>query len=96
MGKVDYDISFLAKLLFVFLLVMVISLMIIRTGNYHGSTITIEFMRYLVLLSYVIPVSLRVNLDFAKLYYSLRINKDKQIENTVSRNSAIPEELGRV
>ena len=56
----------------------------------------IEFFRYLILLSAVIPISLRVNLDFAKLLYSYRINKDKDIEGTIARNSNIPEELGRI
>jgi len=39
---------------------------------------------------------MRVNLDFAKLIYCYRINIDKEIEGTQSRNSAIPEELGRI
>lgn len=38
-----------------------------------------SFMRYLILLSYLIPISLRTNLDFAKLLYSFRINKDVDI-----------------
>ena len=39
---------------------------------------------------------MRVNLDFAKLIYCYRINIDKEIEGTQSRNSSIPEELGRI
>ena len=39
---------------------------------------------------------MRVNLDFAKLMYCYRINKDLKIEGTISRNSNIPEELGRI
>ena len=39
---------------------------------------------------------MRVNLEFAKLVYSIRINRDKQIEGTLTRNSNIPEELGRI
>lgn len=53
-------------------------------------------MRYLILLSNVIPISLKVNLDFAKLLYSIRINLDKDIPGTMARNSSIPEELGRI
>ena len=49
-----------------------------------------------ILFSSIIPVSMKVNVDFAKLYYSLLINKDDQIDGTVVRNSAIPEELGRI
>lgn len=39
---------------------------------------------------------MRLNLDFAKLYYSFKINTDEIIEGTVTRNSSIPEELGRI
>ncbi len=56
----------------------------------------IQFMRMLILLSSIIPISMRVNLDFAKLFYAHLINKDKSIEGAVTRNSNCPEELGRV
>jgi len=39
---------------------------------------------------------MRVNLDFAKLLYSYKINKDDVIKGTITRNSNIPEELGRI
>lgn len=58
--------------------------------------IPIQFMRMLILLSSIIPISMRVNLDFAKLYYASGINKDANIQDAVARNSNIPEELGRV
>jgi len=39
---------------------------------------------------------MRVNLDFAKLLYCFRINKDTDIKGAMARNSSIPEELGMV
>ena len=48
------------------------------------------------MLSNIIPISLRVNLDMAKLYYSYLINNDEEISGTIARNSNIPEELGRI
>ena len=39
---------------------------------------------------------MRVNLDFAKLLYCFRINKDVDIQGAMARNSSIPEELGMV
>ena len=39
---------------------------------------------------------MRVNLEFAKLVYSIRINRDQYIQGTITRNSNIPESLGRV
>lgn len=54
------------------------------------------FFRSILLLSSIIPISLRVNLDLAKLYYSFMINTDDSIEGTIARNSNIPEDLGRL
>ena len=56
----------------------------------------IKFFRFILLLCSIIPISLRVNLDMAKIYYSHCINTDKEIDGTVARNSTIPEELGRI
>jgi len=39
---------------------------------------------------------MRINLDFAKVYYSLSIAKDKDIEGCIPRTTTIPEELGRI
>jgi hypothetical protein len=39
----------------------------------------IIFFRHFLLLSAIIPISMRVNLDFAKLFYCYRINVDKEI-----------------
>ena len=64
--------------------------------NTSWSYVPIQFMRMLILLSSIIPISMRVNLDFAKLYYAFCINKDKSIDGAVTRNSNCPEELGRV
>ena len=45
---------------------------------------------------YFVICSLRVNLDMAKLVYSLMIQRDKAIPGTLVRSSTIPEELGRI
>lgn len=55
------------------------------------SYILIQFMRMLILLSSIIPISMRVNLDFAKLFYAYLINKDNYISGAVTRNSNCPE-----
>ena len=41
-------------------------------------------------------MSLRVNLDFAKIIFSASINNDKDIEGCKAINTDIPEELGRI
>jgi phospholipid-translocating ATPase len=61
----------------------------------HGDYLMF-FFRCVLLLSSIIPISLRVNLDLAKLYYSYMINTDDKIPDSLARNSAIPEDLGRL
>ncbi len=61
----------------------------------HTDNFIIAVVKFVLLLSSIIPVSLRVNLDFSKLVFANNINKDKEI-NAIARNSQIPEELGRV
>lgn len=96
-GKLDWELNFLSKLLFVMMVIM--SFVLLMLKGFEGSTFrdeSILFFRYLLLLSSIIPISMRVNLDFAKLMYSFNINHDKDIPGTTVRNSNIPEELGRV
>ena len=54
------------------------------------------YFRYVLLLASIIPISLRVNLDFCKTYFSYKISNDPLLPETVCRNSSIPEELGRI
>ncbi len=55
-----------------------------------------KYFRFVLLLASIIPISLRVNLDLAKIYYSYCISNDDTIVGTIARNSTIPEELGRI
>ena len=93
-GKLDMELNFLSKVLFGFMVIVSFFIMLLHGSN--GNNWLILFFRYLLLLSSIIPISLRVNLDFAKLFFSYSINIDKDIEGTVARNSQIPEELGRI
>lgn len=56
----------------------------------------ISILRFLILFSTIIPVSLRVNLDLGKTAYAWQIEHDKDVAGTVVRTSTIPEELGRI
>lgn len=92
-GTLDLEINRLSKFLFIFMVGMSFVIMLLN-GLQNGWYI--NFFRFILLLSAIIPVSLRVNLDMAKVYYSYLINTDKDMLNTVARNSTIPEELGRI
>mmetsp|Transcript_17647 Transcript_17647/g.17620 ORF Transcript_17647/g.17620 Transcript_17647/m.17620 type:complete len:814 (-) Transcript_17647:47-2488(-) len=92
-GICDDELNFLSKLLFG-LMVVISIVMVIMSGI--TSTFYLLFFRYLLLLSSIIPISLRVNLDMAKILYCYLIPRDTDIPNTIARNSNIPEELGRI
>jgi phospholipid-translocating ATPase len=93
MGLFDSEVNYLSKLLFVLLLVLSCGILVFN--GFHGDWF-IFFFRVILLLSSIIPISLRVNLDFAKLYYCYQINHDSGIKGAIARNSNIPEELGRI
>ena len=92
-GSLDYEINHLAKILFFVMLLL--SLLIVAMDGFLGSWY-FKWVRCVLLLCSIIPISMRINLDFAKLYYSYLINNDKEIEGAKARNSTIPEELGRI
>ena len=92
-GLLDSEINFLSKVLFALMLI-ISGLMIIAEG--FIGTWYFKYFRFVLLLASIIPISLRVNLDLAKIYYSYCISNDKTIAGTIARNSTIPEELGRI
>ena len=92
-GKFDLEVNKLSKYLFLFMVLM--AFCIVALNGFRG-TWWINFFRFILLLSAIIPISLRVNLDMAKVYYCYTIYKDTEIPNTIPRNSTIPEELGRI
>ncbi|KAL3097585.1 hypothetical protein niasHT_023385 [Heterodera trifolii] len=92
-GLLDREVNNLTKILFLFVLTLS-AVMVLMKGPDH---LWYRYlMRFVLLFSYIIPISLRVNLDMAKLFYSWQIGRDKAIAETVVRSSTIPEELGRI
>ena len=94
-GKLDLELNFLSKVLFIFMCVLALCVIFLR-GFQSGAETLIYYWRFVLLLSAIIPISLRVNLDLAKVYYSVGIARDQVIPETIPRNSTIPEELGRI
>lgn len=95
-GQIDREINVISKALFFFMLFC--SILIVALSGFNGTfkRNIISIFRFLLLLSSIIPISLRVNLDFAKIIYSYKISNDDNIKGTIARNSTIPEELGRI
>jgi phospholipid-translocating ATPase len=92
-GKLDLEINWLSKVLFV--MMCLISLIIVAIDGFIGSW-HLKFFRICLLLCSIIPISMRINLDLAKIYYSYQIQNDSNISGCIVRNSTIPEELGRI
>lgn len=92
-GKLDLELNRLSKLLFIFMIVLAFCM--VAMNEFQGNWM-IKFFRFILLLCSIIPISLRVNLDMAKIYYSYCVFNDHEIEGTIPRNSTIPEELGRI
>ena len=83
----------MSKVLFV--LMFLVSAVIILIDGFHGDWY-FKFFRVILLLCAIIPISMRINLDLAKIFYSYCIGSDPDIEGCIARNSTIPEELGRL
>lgn len=94
MGMLDKELNFLSKALFIFMCSA--AAMVVLIADDDEANWGVLFFRHLLLLSSIIPISLRVNLDFSKMVFSIKINRDRLIEGALARNSTIPEELGRV
>ncbi|CAM1310111.1 ATP9A (predicted) [Pycnogonum litorale] len=92
-GLIDIQVNQLTKVLF--LAVLGLSLVMMLVKGFAGPWPR-YFFRFVLLFSYIIPLSLRVNLDMGKVFYSWMIQKDKMIPGTVVRSTTIPEELGRI
>ncbi|UYV80522.1 ATP9A [Cordylochernes scorpioides] len=92
-GLLDYEINNLTKVLFVAVFGLSLVMMVLKgfTGPWYR-----YLFRYILLFSYIIPISLRVNLDMGKMFYSWAIQRDQEIPGTVVRSTTIPEELGRI
>ncbi|EGW35042.1 uncharacterized protein SPAPADRAFT_48092 [Spathaspora passalidarum NRRL Y-27907] len=94
-GLLELEINSLSKILCVVVFILSVVLVLangfpLKKGWY------IDIMRFLILFSSIIPVSLRVNLDLAKSVYASQIQKDDDIPSTIVRTSTIPEDLGRI
>lgn len=76
-GIIDKELNRLSK--FLFFIMVILAGVFLALQRTQMPYVPIQFVRIIVLLSSIIPISLRVNLDFAKFYYAMQINRDRQI-----------------
>jgi len=93
LGVLDTEINRFTILLCVFQLILGFSL--VAFGFFKGIW-WLNYFRFLVLVSAVIPISMSVNLDVSKFVYAWLVAIDVSIPGCVVRNTTIPEELGRI
>lgn len=96
-GLLEYEINSLTKILCVLTLTLSVVLVALEGfASTEGNVWYIKILRFLVLFSTIVPISLRVNLDLGKSAYSWFIQRDPGIPGAVVRTSTIPEDLGRI
>ncbi|KNE99199.1 hypothetical protein PSTG_07507 [Puccinia striiformis f. sp. tritici PST-78] len=89
----DIEINQLAKILCI--VTFSLSVALVAFNGFRGPW-WIYVVRFLILFSSIIPISLRVNLDMGKTVYAHQIENDPEIPGTIVRTSTLPEELGRI
>ncbi|KAM0714076.1 hypothetical protein Q7P37_011040 [Cladosporium fusiforme] len=96
-GLLELEINSLTKIL-CFLTAFLSFLLVAFEGfdTKDGNAWYVSVMRFLILFSTIVPISLRVNLDMGKSVYAWFIHRDPGIPDTVVRTSTIPEDLGRI
>ena len=92
-GKLDLEVNWMSKVLFV--LMIILAGVIIIVDGFSGDWY-FKFFRVVLLLCSIIPISMRINLDLAKIFYCYNIMHDPELPGCIARNSTIPEELGRI
>ncbi|KAK3359765.1 hypothetical protein B0T25DRAFT_109172 [Lasiosphaeria hispida] len=96
-GLLEYEINSLTKILcFLTLAISIVLVALEGFSNTKGNVWYVKIMRFLVLFSTIVPISLRVNLDLGKSVYSWFIQRDPGMPGAVVRTSTIPEDLGRI
>lgn len=94
-GLLDEELNRICGLC-LFLLVL-LSLLLVAQQKFQGQWI-VMLVRFIILLSAIIPISMRVNIDVARIWYSvcMALLDRNVIPGTIVRNMSIPEELGRL
>ncbi|KAF2478893.1 putative aminophospholipid-translocating P4-type ATPase [Neohortaea acidophila] len=96
-GLLELEINSLTKILCILTAALSFILVALEGFNEINDHVWyVNVMRFLILFSTIVPISLRVNLDMGKSVYAWYIHRDPDIPGTVVRTSTIPEDLGRI
>jgi phospholipid-translocating ATPase len=93
-GLTDRELNTRSKALC--LILVILSVLMVSMHGWQPLWL-VYFVRFVVLFSTIIPLSLRVNLDLCKSVCSGQIGQDREhLPGAIVRTSTLPEELGRV
>jgi phospholipid-translocating ATPase len=95
-GSFDNELNQASKIFFVIMFIVSVWMECSGGSKFKWEPFTIGVVKYILLVSSIIPISLRVNLDFSKILFCYRMGTDPQMPGAIARNSSIPEELGRI
>lgn len=90
-GSLNVELNMFVKGMFIFSLILA-ALVTFATKN---RTI-ITFVRWIIILSSIIPLSMQVSFDFGKLTMAGSIKRDDTISGIEVRSTDLAEELGRI
>ena len=89
----DLELNSITKLLFGAVVALAFAMICLK--GFYGTWYR-HWFRFVLLFSYIIPISLRVNLELGRVVYSWIIQRDDEIPGTLVRTTTIPEDLGRI
>ncbi|KAG5437433.1 hypothetical protein PCANB_000864 [Pneumocystis canis] len=92
-GLLESEINSLTKVLCI--LTFILSFVLVLLNGFEEKWY-ISLFKFLILFSSIIPINLRINLDFGKSVYAYQIEHDSELKGVIVRTSTIPEDLGRI
>jgi len=94
LGKFEIRLNNMGKVLFV--LLVVVSVFFCLMSNYNRGSALKQYILFLILMTWILPLSMRSCVDSAKIYSGYRISKDTEIPGSVARSLTTPEDLGLI
>ena len=91
-GKLDLELNKITKILFLIMILLAAIATSLKRFKFYFYLTLLDFFRFTVLFCTIIPISLSTNLDMSKAINTFRINHDKEIAESIARNTTIPEE----
>ena len=93
----DHKINILNFQLFVILFILsVLNAFAQGTWKFGIWQFTISLIRFVIILSFLIPMSLKMFLMIARFGFAQKIMRDEEIEGTVVKTETIVDELGKI